>query len=73
MNQSDLKNKLATMDADIATKRGEVEDVTLDLRHLRDKRKAFAMRNCGHEKTYERSVMGREIDKYCDICGECLT
>jgi hypothetical protein len=73
VNVAELKAKLAALDADIATKRGEVEDATLDLRHLREKRKAFAMRNCKHEDTYERSVMGREIDKYCSICGECLT
>jgi hypothetical protein len=32
----------------------------------------FALRFCEHEKTYERSCMGRETDTYCDICGECL-
>ena len=64
---------LAKLDADIAAKRAEVEDATIDLKALREKRRALAMRGCKHEKTYERSVMGREIDKYCEDCGECLT
>lgn len=64
---------LATMDADIATKRAEVEDATLDLKHLREKRKAFAMRNCPHTKKYQRSVMGRDIDTHCELCNEQLS
>lgn len=73
MNEKELKEKLAEMDAEIKSKAADIEDAQLDLRHLREKRRAFARRNCKHEKTYERSCMGREIDTYCDTCGECLT
>ena len=68
-----IKKLLLKLDAEIADKRLEVENATIDLKGLREKRRAMAMRYCKHEKTYERSVMGREIDKYCEDCGECLT
>jgi hypothetical protein len=74
MDVKTLKEKLAQFDADIATKRGEVEDAQLDLKHLAERRKAFAMRNCEHpkEERYERSCMGREIDIYCGVCNTAL-
>ena len=72
MNEADLKAKLAEMDAEIKVKRGEIEDMQLDLRHMAEKRHAFARRNCTHERTYQRSCMGREIDTYCEICNEAL-
>lgn len=73
MNRTELLAKLAELDAEIKEKRGEVEDAQLDLKHLAEKRRAFANRNCPHEATYQRSVMGREIDTYCKDCGECIS
>jgi hypothetical protein len=74
MTEKDLKAKLALMDADIKAMSGQIEDAQLDLRHLVEKRRAFAMRNCSHPKNkrYERSVMGREIDTYCGVCESAL-
>jgi hypothetical protein len=74
MTEAELKQKLALMDADIKAMAGQIEDAQLDLRHLVEKRRAFAMRNCSHpkEERYERSCMGREIDVYCGICDSAL-
>jgi hypothetical protein len=66
------KVALSKLDVEIAQKRAEVEESQLKLRHLVEGRRAFALRFCGHEKTYERSCMGSEVDTYCDICGESL-
>lgn len=72
MNEQELKAKLAEMDAAIKEKRGEVEDAQLELKHLHEKRSAFARRNCPHTKTYQRSIMGREYETRCDLCNEEL-
>jgi hypothetical protein len=72
VDEKELKAKLAEMDQLIQDKRADVEDAQLDLKHLVEKRRAFAMRNCKHERTYKRSVMGREIDTYCEICDSAL-
>jgi len=72
MSEKALKEKLATMDAMIKVKAADIEDAQIDLRHLVDKRHAFARRNCKHARTYERSVMGRDIETRCEICDEEL-
>jgi hypothetical protein len=73
INAATLKQHLAEMDGEIKDKVAKVEDLQIEIRFLREKRRAFANRHCKHEHTYQRSVMGREIDTYCDICGNCLT
>jgi len=70
MNETDLKIALAQMDAEIADKRGDVEDAQLELKHLAEKRRAFAKRNCPHTNKYTRSIMGRETERRCELCNE---
>lgn len=70
MKELELREALKVMDDEIAVKRGEIEDAHLDLKHLAEKRSAWAKRNCPHERTFERSVMGREIEKRCSLCNE---
>jgi len=72
MSEKALKEKLATMDAMIKVKAADIEDAQLDLRHLIEKRRAFARRNCKHARTYQRSIMGREMETRCEICNEPL-
>jgi hypothetical protein len=72
VDEKELKAKLVEMDQAIKSKQADVEDTQLELKHLREKRKAFANRNCPHTKKYQRSVMGREIDTYCELCNEFL-
>lgn len=70
MNEAELKSTLAQMDAEIKKKSADIEDAQLDLRHMREKRRSFARRNCSHPDTYERSIMGREFETRCKVCGE---
>jgi hypothetical protein len=70
MDENELKTKLAELDAALKVKAGEVEDAQLELKHMREKRRAFARRNCKHQRTYQRSIMGREFETRCETCNE---
>lgn len=74
MNVSELKSKLAALDADIKEARLKAANAQSDLELAVQKRRNFASINCDHPKDqrYERSCMGREIDIYCGVCDTCL-
>lgn len=72
MDVKELKEKLAEMDAAIDVARLARDNANLDLELLVKKRQGFARINCSHPETYERSVMGRDIDTYCKVCGSAL-
>lgn len=72
MDEKELKAKLKELDDKLAILAGEIEDLQYDAEALLKKRKSFARRNCKHPRTYQRSVMGKEIDTYCEVCDEEL-
>lgn len=74
MNESQLKAKLAELDAEIKEARLKAENAQADLQLAVQKRRNFARINCEHprDQRYERSVMGKEIDIHCGICNEEL-
>ena len=67
-----LKAKLAEYDELIAAARVKRDEAEADLKALSTKRESYARIHCKHERTYQRSVMGREIDTYCEDCGVAL-
>jgi hypothetical protein len=71
MNIEELKTKLAEMDAEIKNLRVAKLNAESDLQVAVLKRANYARINCDHpqDQRYERSVMGREIDIHCGVCG----
>jgi hypothetical protein len=72
VEEKKLKAKLKELDDQLAVLAAEIEDMQYDAEALLKKRRAFARRNCDHVRTRQRSVMGKEIITYCDICDEEL-
>jgi hypothetical protein len=72
VEEKELKAKLKELDDKLAVLSGEIEDMQYEAEALLKKRRAFARRNCKHQRTRQRSVMGKEIVTYCDICDEEL-
>jgi hypothetical protein len=74
VNVSDLKSKLAVLDAEIKEARLTAANAQSDLELAVQKRRNFACINCDHpqDQRYERSCMGKEIDIYCGVCDTAL-
>lgn len=74
MNVSELKSKLAALDADIKEARLKAANAQSELELAVQKRRNFARINCDHprDQRYERSCMGKEIDIHCVICDTKL-
>jgi len=71
MNIDEVKAELERQDAEIKKLRLVMENAKSDLEVAVLRRKNYARINCPHpkEQRYERSVMGREIDLHCGVCG----
>jgi hypothetical protein len=67
----EVKAELAKQDAEILKLRLARDNAESDLQVAALKRRNFARINCPHpkEQRYERSIMGREIDIECGVCG----
>jgi hypothetical protein len=68
METLELKKRLKEFDDQIGEAAQKLEDAQLDLEVLYKKRTNFARRNCPHTATYNRSIMGREIETRCKLC-----
>lgn len=64
-----VQHKLESMDEEINAKALELEDAQLELEMLHKKRTAWARRYCAHAKTTTRSIMGKETETNCNLCG----
>jgi len=71
MSHEELKLALAGMDAEIIKLRTARDNAISDLEVAVLRRRNYARNNCDHpqEQRYQVSVMGREIDLHCGVCG----
>ena len=70
MSPAELKRKLGELDSQMMDLGMEIESIQYEIEALAKKRKALARRHCPHSRTYQRSVMGKEIEICCKLCGE---
>lgn len=70
-HDDELKTKLAEMDEEIKQLRVVKMNAESDLQVAVLRRSNYARINCDHpeEQRYKVSVMGRDIDLHCGVCG----